>query len=667
MIPTAILLRNYGPFRGEHRLDLAATHYGIVAATDERPGRSNWLGKTTLASAVAFVLHGDHAWRLEDDLITDAENIGGVELVTDTGLHVARMRTRGEKTLLTVGQAKDKAAQDLVDRAVGLAAQDFPVTCYFRQKQMSRFVVARPGERSAIVRAWLALDPLERCAARARAEVGAIVDEMRSLRAVVDEERRFEERLGSPEPRGLAVKIDAEIEEARRAHRAAAQRLEVAEATLVALQGDRVEQDAIDHGKHASAVSARFGAAQRMSSAVRDACHYLTGVPHPNDPTREWWESIEKYEDLYEIQATGLQQEAAQARVTERHLAQVASASFDGTCPVLPGFACPAKEQINHRAAEAAASVTDAAEAVRVREKEATRLQQVVRILRDRRKMWESACGEAASADQAVQLFAAAAARHEERLARGTDLVDQARKEKAAAQEAAANALRAIGGLEAAQAHWAKVHAAADAARGRLAALSQRLAALRAAANVYGRNGAQRAIAEGALARVEARANASLSQMGVALRVGVSWGREAEGLAAACDDCGLPFPASAKAKECARCGAPRGEKRVDRLDLDLSDVSGAAEDLAGVAFQLAASEWLRARRGAPWASAILDEPVGALDEAHRRDFGRGIGRILGAHGFAQSLVVAHHADVLDALPGRIAISWIKGRPSIRVE
>ena len=59
---------------------------------------------------------------------------------------------------------------------------------------------------------------------------------------------------------------------------------------------------------------------------------------------------------------------------------------------------------------------------------------------------------------------------------------------------------------------------------------------------------------------------------------------------------------------------------VHRLDIELSDRSGAAEDLAGAAFQLSASAWLRSERNSAWSVALLDEPFSQLDAGNRRAF-----------------------------------------------
>ena len=121
-----------------------------------------------------------------------------------------------------------------------------------------------------------------------------------------------------------------------------------------------------------------------------------------------------------------------------------------------------------------------------------------------------------------------------------------------------------------------------------------------------------------------------------------------------CDKCGAVYPASQKIKRCERCGADRGPKLVEKLEIELSDRSGAAEDLAGIALQLSAASWLRTQRGSQWSQAFIDEPFGALDVHGARALSTHLATMLGGQ-FASVLVVTHDRNISDALPGRIEI------------
>ena len=95
---------------------------------------------------------------------------------------------------------------------------------------------------------------------------------------------------------------------------------------------------------------------------------------------------------------------------------------------------------------------------------------------------------------------------------------------------------------------------------------------------------------------------------------------------------------------------------MQRLEVVPTDRSGAADDLAGVAFQLAAAMWLRRDRGAAWSSCVLDEPLSALDAAHRQGMMQLLLSLVGeGRGFSQLFLVSHTSDV-GLFPKRIEVA-----------
>jgi DNA repair exonuclease SbcCD ATPase subunit len=91
------------------------------------------------------------------------------------------------------------------------------------------------------------------------------------------------------------------------------------------------------------------------------------------------------------------------------------------------------------------------------------------------------------------------------------------------------------------------------------------------------------------------------------------------------------------------------------LDVVLSDRSGAADDLAGLAISLSVSSMLRAERGSAWGVVCLDEPFAALDRANRKNLARGLISAL-AFQWEQALVIAHDDATMDGMPNRIVIT-----------
>ena len=168
------------------------------------------------------------------------------------------------------------------------------------------------------------------------------------------------------------------------------------------------------------------------------------------------------------------------------------------------------------------------------------------------------------------------------------------------------------------------------------------------------------------LAEIEGYANDLLTLVGADLEVEVCWGRDGTGLADSCSGCGAAFPSSRKVKACARCGAERGPKIVEKLDIDVSRRSGCADDFTGIAVALGASRWLREDRGSEWGVALLDEPTSQMDAANVRAFSAKLPEMLRASGFAQAFVVSHHRSALSSMPGRIEITSKDGVSIARV-
>ena len=87
-----------------------------------------------------------------------------------------------------------------------------------------------------------------------------------------------------------------------------------------------------------------------------------------------------------------------------------------------------------------------------------------------------------------------------------------------------------------------------------------------------------------------------------------------------------------------------------------SDVSGAAEDITGLAFQLSAAAWLRVRRGSEWESVFIDEPFGSLDPANREALSMHLHQLLRSrYAFKQAFLVSHDIGVMASMPHRILI------------
>ena len=643
-----VRFKNWLRYAGEHDVALTNTVYGIVGKYADDDRRSNWAGKTSFVEAIRFGLYGAHRHSREDGWITNGQNAGYVELTFNDGLVVRRERKRGQATQLTVtgpqtcatpipGSAIGDAAQTVLSRAVGLSKADFDVTCWFGQKQLARLVLAGPAERFELVSGWFNLEPLQRCENRVRLALSDITTQVAQQQAsAATFEQSFERLAAEHAPECATVPAlrerlgtmrETAFAEVARRHVAVAQAREGVDACAGA-------QRIAEQAKEFDGIVEEGKGLNRQIEQVASA------------PAKEATATT----DL--MQARDVMTRAADELKQKRLLAR---GEFNGKCPVA-GIECPATTAINarmeansklHESASAAYDVACKAEALARLEhesiaKDCTRLTKLT-AQRDALRTRAQALLPAVKAANAAPPF------DESVYNTRVEALQEAQRDLATAEGSVRDIERAQDALDGIALEQARIAKSLE----RLAA-DEHVA--RAALRIFGRQGAQKRIAEVALSEIEEGANDVLRETGINLGIKVQWGREGVGLATWCPECGCPYPASAKVKRCERCKAERGPKVVDRLDVELSDRSGAAEDLAGAALQLAAASWLRRTRDVGWSVALIDEPFGALDESNRKAFAAHLMTMLrGRHGFEQAFVVAHHADVLDGLPARIVV------------
>jgi len=656
---TGVQLTNWLRYTGEHEIDLDPTVYGIVARYTTDARRSNWAGKTAFIEAIRFALYGVHRFAKEDDWITRGIAFGQVKLTLNDGTTITRGRRRGASTRLEVvgpdgGIATQDAAQKVIDTATGLTAEDFGTSCWIGQKQLARLILARSAERFELVSAWLGLEKLQKAEEAAKARYATARDEATTVatrqKILTDRWMSLLTRAHGETP-GIEHSTASFLEDCRsKIHDAYREEGEL-EASAERLTGELA--DVAERQKAASVVE-KFRDIVNRGKLLSGELKTIT------DPVDEYAADAEARHKAIDKQLNVIGSDL-------RTKKQLVRGEFDGACPVA-GIACPAKQSINSARAHNA------------------------QLLAGVQASYDSTCRQESLARNEYQTAKRTADDVARKRAQLDDLRAEAKLLKPKADAAteltqgdaidAASAARTlsdlkarVGALRAQRAAYKQsmleaetIDRELDAAKTLASDADGELAAAQTAVRIFGRQGAQRVVAESALIEIEGGANDMLRAAAIDLSIKLSWAREGSGLTPHCLECGKAFPASAKIKSCATCGAERGQKVIERLDVELSDRSGAAEDLAGAALQLAATAWLRRERDVAWSVALIDEPFGALDEANRKAFAAHLTAMLrGAYGFEQAFIVAHHPDVLDALPGRIMVSAGDNGSTLEVE
>lgn len=626
MIKT-IVLRNAGPFRGEHVIELGPKAYALTARFESDPGRSNWAGKSFLLEMVEYALTGKTAKprRFDaDGWITEGEKDGAVGLVLEGGAAVKREKRRGKPVIVTFSNAAgEKALGADADAAVmkhlGFLAEDFKNVAYFEQGEMKRLIRTEPEKRFDIVRGWLGLERAETAEDSAGKIASSAMKELQRIRGKRDAVATMLERVGEiPDAEKLAgIRDEMQVQMDRAAATVQRQQDYGEKERLVASYDALIERGLAEH------------------SALSE---------YPEDLQKRAKEAEEDFGNA-----------AAEYADLDRDVKRKRSVSlgqFDGACPVLDGFSCPAKNEIN---ADRAGSATALAEARRLRDEaqeEYDAAKEKVTALR------EQAAEERAKRkeldrlrERATELQPAAKAARKE--LKKNPKPDATSFDMIGMRRIHTEAVQAIADAGARTAQKEKLETELTVLTSALENASADVAVAVAARNVF--RGTQRRVAERALDEIGARAGAMMTEAGIDLSVKIQWEREGKNLARACELCGSAFPTTAKVKECPTCGAERGMNVVQRLEFLLSNRSGAADDLAGVALQLAAGAWLLHARSSPWACAMLDEPLAACDRTNRRALAGQLIRLLGAGTWRQAFVISHSPDIIDLYPGRIEV------------
>lgn len=627
-------LHGFKCFVKESILELDDKAYAVVARHISDPSRSNWLGKSSLFEAIDFALFGRHSHRTEDGWISHGESEGGVQIVFDDGSVITRSRKRGKSTRVSYRTdsndegATQAEAELKITQATGLDAKDFSATCFLEQREMARLIRARSDERMGIVSGWLGLDPLQAAEENLREQVSALSLAM----ATTWRNKHVLETRRECALKSVDVTTEEELTEA-------------IEKTILILNSAKSKFTEVQNGVKEDA--ARVGIKERAAEYAKivEEGSKLSKLINARDKA-----SLVKEAERLKVAHDKAFSENALLFSAEQQKRSLAAGNFDGHCPIAP-IDCPVRDTINEdrvrnerlhseakkdlmRASEVMKSAGDAYRANDNKVTEIRDLEQRLTLLRERAK--------ALQPDHVLaKKFSG------ETVDRHDDYVQS--------QNVVVDAKTRLNALIAAKDEWKSSDPSKHVEQ--LAKEEARLNTLREALVIFGKQGAQRRVAESALTQIQDSANGVLRECGIDLSIDVQWSREGASLAKSCDSCGHPFPSSAKVKVCERCQAPRGPQLVNKLDVVLSDRSGAAEDLAGFAFRFAASQWLRADRMSAWSAALIDEPFGQLDESHRKSLSSHLSTMLGAgrYGFDQAFVIAHHSSVLDALPGRILI------------
>ena len=617
LYPVEIKITNLYCFKGRHTVKLDQTVYAVLAQAEDNPARSNWLGKSTFLMSFAFALFGWHTKRTDDEVITTGENGACVVLTLNDGTVITRKKLHGKSMQIQFLASGAKvvtqaSAQEAIEKHIGFTKDDFFATMFYEQKKIGALISAGAAERSAIIEGWLAeeLEPIQRLHAAATTHHRQASEELRGLE---EENTMLLSQYGDVSEMPDVDIAKANLDKANR--EVEKQRQLEARASEWVLKLDQVKwfNELVDEGKKERAE--------------------LDAIPNDNEELHNKAEAHvirlkEKVEDAY-------------ARV---HLLQEGDYDFDGVCPITCQ-SCPASDWVENQ--------VSSPEAIKEAEGELVELRQCLKSATTKSATFRMATKRRNAIDLNLVMIRTKA----ESL---LDVVEEVENSQAPEPASLAESIKAADSAGDIYRDVKSVLNSIEQNKARLAELTHLISEAQEAVEISkdaldltGRTGAQQAVQELVMGKIEQRANILLSDASIPLQIEISWEQETKGFAKVCS-CGIAFPTSTRIRACEACGAKRGPNTQRKLTIAPTRRSGAADDLAGIALGIAASLWLRAQRGSRWATVFIDEPFGALDSHNRQALGAHITQMLKSS-YASAFVVAHEKSVLEAMPDRLNI------------
>lgn len=617
LYPVEIEITNLYCFKGRHTVKLDQTVYAVLAQAEDNPARSNWLGKSTFLMSFAFALFGWHTKRTDDEVVTNGESEATVVLALNDGTVITRKKIHG-KSMRTTFRAPgarvvtQASAQEAIEKHIGFTKDDFFATMFYEQKKIGALISAGAAERSAIIEGWLAeeLEPIQRLHAAATTHHRQASE---GLRGLEEEKTRLLSQYGD-------VTEIPDVDIAKASWDKANNNVEKQRQLEVRASEWDVKLDQVD----------QFNTLVTRGKALKVN---LDAISPDHEEIR-----VKAAADVLSLDS---KYSESLARV---NLLSKSDYEFDGQCPVACQE-CPSIDWVQEQ--------SSSPEANQVAQKQMSKHRWELQRAKQQVNSAETAAAMGTSLDrQLVQLRTKAEA-----------LIDVVEEMEDAKAPAPAYLSEAIETAESAGDTYRAAKSVLNAIKrneARLAELTpliseaqQAVEISKDALDLTSRTGAQQAVQELVMGKIEQRANILLSDASIPLQIEISWEQETKGFAKVCS-CGIAFPTSTRIRSCEACGAKRGPNTQRKLTIAPTRRSGAADDLAGIALGIAASLWLRAQRGSRWATVFIDEPFGALDSHNRQALGAHITQMLKSS-YASAFVVAHEKSVLEAMPDRLNI------------
>lgn len=648
-----IELENWVRFQGIQRLSLEPVVYGVTACQNDNPNRSNWLGKSSFLEAIPFALYGDHRYTLENDFMFRGSKLSRVTLEFSNGLKIIRSRTTVTRVVVAHGGKtfEGEPAEQYIEKILNMNMSDYYSTLFFKQRNLAKFITCEPAERMEKVKNWFRLFDLENCSNMAKKRIANNENMLAQQQIVFNQsEQLVKDNLNKLNSLNSIISTNESINSKNyqkvcdKAIENIDKRIDIIAGKIATYQQQM--DNIIEYSKHEKNT-------ETMSELIKEAQLLKSSITVSSEVLNRTVESV-----LKSYQQSNAFYESATRE--KNNLNNIVVNGFDGVCPVFKGQ-CPSSIEVNNKMQQIKKQLDSAIERANGH--------------------YENMMAEKKNLDNARHNY-------NDTLRKETQLEsyrEMYRKLKASEEYIKAHKKpddiiedQGLGTMVDLQVEKNTIEQCKSVITSELDRMAKSYVNMNVTRTeiemheilgvVFGQGGIQRTIAEKALKEIEAKANALLSGVGIDLNTKINWFTESKKVSNNCEECGLAYPPSAKIKQCSRCGTPRGNNKQYKLTVTLSDRSGAAEDLAGAAYQLAATNWLREERSLPLGVICIDEPFGQLDGEHKRIFANHLATMLKVqYGCEQAFIVAHDQGIMNDYPGCIEITGYKTHSEIKVK
>jgi len=658
----AIVVCNFGPFRGEHRVDFRGRKtIGVAGRHVLNKEKSNRVGKSFLLESIRYALYGKHRMRTETELITNGEKHMWVRyegtLSNGKDFTVERGRNADGKGYLEVSDfegAGQKKGQEALDILLAIDDKDFDSIFFCRPDELHSFMEAGPTEQSRKMRSWAGIDRWK-VYEDAAAELLAVAE--KELLETYDDIDGLEEQLEDADQLQEALTgAKAQLETASARQKKASVQLEKVRNLLSKLD---------DRSSLESNLETITDALETLLE--KENTYTSAKAQKKKDEAR-----LKKVKaGLVDLETFEKEKEEAQQEVwrLETSLQTWAEAGErGGVCPILSEkcdrIGKETVEEQKKEARDALKAARTALEAVKRKaeglsglKREKTLLE--ARIAQNGRVKAPDLSKREGLLARQKKIEADLEAIDESKRTKYEDLESKCQKALDAADKEVSETQESIGALkerkrktEEASRKITKLEKAAE-------GQETKVKDLRFVRYMFGKDGIPSHELESMFGEIEERVSRNLSRLGSELTVHLSPVKVLKKMEPVCPACGYEWESPSKSGKCPDCKRERKNATKDELQFEFTEGekvtkfygdSGGGKVIISLAVRIAIAD-LRARRSGTTAKFfILDEPFIHLDEVSRATVTSTLlGKFRRDIGVDRLFVISHVPEIRDAV------------------